>query len=156
VTTQIIKGVTLNTTITSANELARKNIDTIIEFFSLYLKDKQKFYSLWVENEPQVITPFASAAEVTTIAVHSGWDAVKGFWDPIYDEMTGTFDWFIDEIIPGEDPSVIVTRSNSVIDVHAGPFGGTRQSNTTGATFRSSSLRTGRSSPSRSTTTRRC
>jgi hypothetical protein len=122
--TQVIKGVTLNAPITTANEQARKNIDTIIEFFSLYLKDKHRFYSLWVEDEPQVITPFASAAEVTTIAVHAGWDAVKGFWDPIYDEMTGTFDWFIDEIIAGEDPDVIVTKSNSVIDVHAGPFWG--------------------------------
>ena len=73
------------------------------------------------------VTPFVSGdIAVCTVAVHSGWDAVKGFWDPIYDEMTGTFDWFIDEIIAGEDPNTIVTKSNSYIDVQTGPVWGNK------------------------------
>lgn len=123
--TSVIKGVTLNTEITTGNEIARANIATIIDFFSVYLKDKTHFYSLWVADEPQVITPFVSDdIAVCTIAVHSGWDAVKAFWDPIHDEMTGRFDWFIDEIIVGEDPDTIITKSNSDIDVQTGAVWG--------------------------------
>jgi ketosteroid isomerase-like protein len=123
----VIKGVTLNTAITAKNPVARANIDTIVDFFSVYLKDKAHFYSLWVEDEPQVITPFVSDdIAVCTVAVHSGWDAVKAFWDPIHDEMTGTFDWFIDEIIAGEDPDTIITKSNSYIDVQTGAVWGSK------------------------------
>lgn len=123
--TQIIKGVTLNTDITAANPVARANIDTIIDFFSVYLKDKVHFYSLWVDDEPQVITPFVSGdIAVCTIAVHSGWAAVKAFWDPIHDDMKGTFTWAVDEIIAGEDPNTIITKSNSDIDVVVGPAWG--------------------------------
>lgn len=117
----IIKGVTLNCPIATEKPVARQNIDTIIEFFSLYLQDKEKFYSLWCDEEPEVVTPFTSNdIAVCTIAVHKGWDAIKKFWDPIFDDFTGTFNWFIDEFIPGEDSNTIVTRSNSQIDVQAG------------------------------------
>lgn len=123
----VIKGVTLDTEITTSNPVARANIDTIIDFFSVYLKDKAHFYSLWVEDDPQVITPFVSDdIAVCTFAVHAGWDKVKGFWDPIHDEMTGTFDWFIDEIIVGEDPNTIITKSNSNIDVQTGAVWGSK------------------------------
>lgn len=125
--TQVIKGVTINTEISAKNDRARRNIDTIIDFFSVYLKDKEHFYSLWVDDDPQVITPFVSGdIAVCTIAVHSGWDAVKAFWDPIHDEMTGRFDWFIDEIIAGEDPDIIITKSNSMIDVQTGATWGNK------------------------------
>jgi hypothetical protein len=127
--TKIIKGVTINTEITAKNPVALDNIDTIINFMSVYLKDKDYFYSLWVEDDPQVITPFVSDdIAVCKIAVHAGWDKVKAFWDPIHDEMEGTFEWFIDEIIVGEDPNTIVTKSNSNIDVTVGPvWGGPKQ-----------------------------
>ncbi len=125
--TQVIKGVTINTEINAKNNIARRNIDTIIDFFSVYLKDKKHFYSLWVDDDPQVITPFVSDdIAVCTVAVHSGWDAVKAFWDPIHDEMTGRFDWFIDEIIAGEDPDTIITKSNSIIDVQTGAVWGNK------------------------------
>lgn len=125
--TEPVKGVTLTAPIESSNELARRNIETILEFFSLYLKDKQRFYSLWVDVAPQVITPFVTAdVAVCTTAAHSGWDAVKRFWDPIFDEMTGTFDWTIDDIIVGEDPNVVVTKSSSVVDVQTGPVWGSK------------------------------
>ena len=124
-TNQIIKGVTINCAIDTQNPVARKNIDTIIDFFSVYLKDKPFFYSLWVDDDPEVITPFVTeGVAVCHYASHSGWDAVKAFWDPIHDEMTGRFDWFVDEIIVGENPDVIVTKSNSVIDVQTGPTWG--------------------------------
>jgi hypothetical protein len=114
---QTIKTVVVNPPIKSSNDTALKNIDTIIEFFSLYLKDKDKFYSLWVKDSPAVITPFvADDVAVCRQVELSGWDAVKTFWDPIFD-MKGKFDWTIDEIIPGEDPDVIVTKARSDIDV---------------------------------------
>lgn len=123
-----IKGVTLHCSITSANPVARANMETIIEFFSLYLKDKDGFYALWVEDEPQVITPFVSGdIAVCQVVVHSGWPAVKAFWDPIHDEMDGTFQWFVDEMIPGEDPNVIIVKSHSDIDVHAGATWGNKR-----------------------------
>jgi hypothetical protein len=53
------------------------------------------------------------------MAVQSGWENVKRFWDPIF-EMKGQFDWIIDEFIPGEDPNTIVTRSHSIIDAKTG------------------------------------
>lgn len=124
---EVIDGVTINCPITTQNPVARANVETIIKFFSVYLKDKPYFYSLWVEDEPEVVTPFVTSdVAVCHYASHKGWDAVKGFWDPIHDEMTGRFDWFVDEIIVGENPDVIVTKSNSVIDVHAGPTWGDR------------------------------
>ena len=50
--TTIVKGVTINCPIETSNETARRNVDTIIDFFSVYLKDKPFFYSLWVEDAP--------------------------------------------------------------------------------------------------------
>lgn len=114
----VVNGVTLLSEVTTKNETARRNIDVVIEFFSLYLKDKERFYSLWVDDNPSVITPYVTGdVAVIQTGVHAGWDAVKAFWDPIHDDMDGSFDWFIDEILPGEDPDVIVTRSRSNIDV---------------------------------------
>ena len=122
---QVIKGVTLLSPMETGNDVCRRNMETIVEFFSLYLKDKEKFYALWCADEPQVITPFTSSdIAVCHIAVQSGWDAVKAFWDPIFDEMHGQFDWFIDEFIAGENPDTIVTRSHSNIDVQTGPTWG--------------------------------
>ena len=113
---QTIHGVVVRKPIDTKNEIAKKNADTIIEFFSLYLKDKEKFYSLWVKEEPAVITPMVTnEVAVLKAPVQAGWDAVKGFWDPIF-AMTGQFDWIIDEFIAGEDPNVIVTRSHSIIN----------------------------------------
>lgn len=123
----IVKGVTLYAPITSGNEVARRNMETIVEFFSLYLKDKTRFYSLWVQDSPEVVTPFVSDdIAVCQVGVHAGWAAVKGFWDPIFDEMKGRFDWFVDEFIPGEDPNRIVTRSHSKIDVQTGKTWGNK------------------------------
>ena len=123
----IIKGVTINCPIETSNETARRNVDTIIDFFSVYLKDKPFFYSLWVEDAPEVITPFVTGdVAVCQYASHSGWEAVRAFWDPIHDEMEGRFDWFVDEIIIGENPDVIVTKANSIIDVQTGPTWGSR------------------------------
>lgn len=117
----IVKGVTLYAPITSKNEVAKRNMETIVEFFSLYLKDKSRFYSLWVKESPEVVTPFVSDdIAVCQVGVHAGWPAVKAFWDPIFDEMKGRFDWFVDEFIAGEDPNIIVTRSHSKIDVQTG------------------------------------
>jgi hypothetical protein len=117
----VIQGVTLQSPISTKNAVARQNMETIVEFFSLYLKDKARFYSLWTDDQPQVITPFVSDdIAVCQVVVHGGWPAVKGFWDPIFDEMQGQFQWFVDDFIPGEDPNVIVTRSHSAIDVQAG------------------------------------
>jgi ketosteroid isomerase-like protein len=125
-TTQAIKGVTVPCPIV-ATGAARRNIDTIIDFFSAYLIDKPLFYSLWVDDEPEVITPFVTAdVAVCRSASHRGWDAVRAFWDPIHDEMAGRFDWTIDEFIVGADPDVIVTRSASAIDVETGPAWGHR------------------------------
>lgn len=105
----------------SSSAVGQQNIETVTTFFSLYLKDKEKFYSLWVDDEPEVITPFdVSSVEIVSSVVHRGWDAVKAFWDPIHDEMDGKFDWVIDDIIVGEDPDTLVVRSRSDIDVHAG------------------------------------
>lgn len=124
---QVIKGVTINCSMASEHQTARSNIETIIDFFSVYLKDKAFFYSLWVEEDPEVVTPFVTdGVAVCHYASHLGWDAVKAFWDPIYDEMAGRFDWFVDEIIVGEDPDVIVTKSNSIIDVEAGATWGNK------------------------------
>jgi hypothetical protein len=123
----VIKGVTLNGPVRTRNEVAKRNMDTIVEFFSLYLKDKARFYSLWVAEDPEVVTPFVSDdVAVIQVGVHAGWKAVKAFWDPIFDEMHGRFDWFVDEFIPGEDPDTIVTRSHSTIDVQAGKTWGNK------------------------------
>jgi hypothetical protein len=109
--------VTISSPMNTKSDIAKKNMETIAEFFSLYLKDKQKFYSLWVDDEPAVLTPFtADDVAVCHVAVHAGWDAVKAFWDPIFN-MTGQFDWYIDEFIPCEDPNTIITRTHSMIDV---------------------------------------
>jgi len=111
----------------TTNPVALQNIDTIREFFSLYLKDKSHFYALWVDKQPRVLTPFVSNdVAICQIGVHSGWDAVKAFWDPIFDEMTGTFDWVIDEFIVGEDPNTIVTKAHSAIDVQTGDTWGNK------------------------------
>lgn len=121
----VIKGVTLAAPVDAANEQARRNIDVVIEFFSLYLGDKTRFYDLWVADDPEVRTPYATTElKNCGVVTHSGWDAVKAFWDPIHDEMHGRFDWFVDEIIPGADPDTIIVRSHSDIDVRTGPFWG--------------------------------
>jgi hypothetical protein len=126
-TAQIIKGVTLEAPIITANPIARANMETIVTFFSYYLKDKAAFYKLWVADAPQLITPFVSNdIAVCTFAVHDGWTAVKAFWDPIFDEMTGTFDWWVDAWIPGEDPNTIITKSHSAIDVMGGATWGNK------------------------------
>src|ERR1700687_509179 len=101
----VMKGVTLMSPMTSTNDVARHNMETIVEFFSLYLKDKAKFYSLWVDQNPQVVTPFVTQNVVNCVSVtRTGWTAIKTFWDPIFDEMKGRFDWYVDEFICGENP----------------------------------------------------
>lgn len=114
-------GATVLSPPTTSNKIAQENINTIVEFFSLYLKDKARFYELWAEKDPVVQTPFVSG-DVGNIQIteHLGWDAIRAFWDPIHDDMNGKFDWYIDEFIVGEDPNVITTRSHSDIDVQAG------------------------------------
>ncbi|WKN60801.1 nuclear transport factor 2 family protein [Rhodococcus opacus] len=116
--TTVVNGVTLTSEPIVRNDRARSNIDVVIEFFSLYLRDKERFYALWVEDEPEVLTPYV-ANDVATcqIGSHRGWAAVRAFWDPIHDDMRGRFDWYIDDIIPGEDPDVVVVRSHSDVDV---------------------------------------
>ena len=105
----------------AATSVGLRNAEVIKLFFSLYLKDKDHFYSLWVRDDPQVLTPFITGRRASrAIAVHQGWMAVKAFWDPIFDEMKGSFDWFIDEMIIGQDPNVIVVKSHSHVDVLAG------------------------------------
>lgn len=124
----IVKGVTLYSPMVTRSEVCKRNMETIVEFFSLYLKDKSRFYSLWCDDDPQVVTPFVSDdIAVCHVVVHTGWTAVKAFWDPIFDEMKGQFDWFVDDFIPGEDPDVIVTRSHSAIDVQAGKTWGNKR-----------------------------
>lgn len=125
---KVIKGVTINCDIVTDNPVARANFDTIVEFFSVYLKDKEYFYSMWVEDEPEVVTPFVTGdVAVCQYTTRTGWDEVRGFWDPIHDEMDGTFTWFIDEVIVGENPDVIVTKSNSIVDVQGGATWGNRK-----------------------------
>jgi len=111
-----------------ANAIGLRNVETVKVFFSLYLKDKPKFYSLWVENDPQVLTPYTAGGRRASraVPVHAGWPAVKAFWDPIFDEMKGTFEWFIDEIIVGEDPNVIVVKSHNRVDVQGGAYWGNK------------------------------
>ena len=123
----VVKGVILHSPMSTGSAVCRRNMEIVVEFFSLYLKDKQRFYSLWTDIEPQVLTPFVSDdIAVCKIGVHSGWPAVKAFWDPIFDQMHGRFDWIIDEFIAGEDPNVVISRSHSVIDVQTGPAWGNR------------------------------
>jgi hypothetical protein len=123
----VIKGVTLLAPMNTKNAVCKRNMETIVEFFSLYLKDKARFYSLWVEQNPQVITPFVSDdIAVCRVVVHEGWAGVKGFWDPIFDDMKGQFDWFVDEFIAGEDPNYIVTKSHSAINVMGGKAWGNK------------------------------
>ena len=123
----VVKGVTIIKPVETKNPIAKKNADTIVEFFSLYLKDKDKFYSLWVKDNPAVITPFVTNdVAVTRVAMQDGWPAVKGFWDPIFDQFYGKFNWTIDEFIVGENPNVIITLSHSDIDVKTGDFWGNR------------------------------
>lgn len=120
-------NVTVNCATTSDDPIAQKNMATILEFFSCYLEDKARFYSLWVDHDPEVITPFATeSVAVCHYTRHTGWEAVKSFWDPIHDEMSGQFDWFLEEVIFGADPDVIVTKATSIIDVECGPTWGNR------------------------------
>jgi len=124
---ELIKGATVCAPMNTKSDIAKKNMETIVEYFSLYLKDKQKFYTLWYDDEPAVLTPFTAAdVAVCRVAVQAGWDAVKAFWDPIFDEMFGKFDWYIDEFIVGEDPNTIITRSHSDIDVTTGAAWGNK------------------------------
>jgi len=106
--------------IVTNSDQARHNVDVILEFFGSYLIDSAHFYTLWVPHDPQIITPFVTQdVAVCGSAMRTGWDEVKGFYDPIH-EMCGKFDWTIDEFIIGEDPNVIVTKSGSDIDVQTG------------------------------------
>jgi ketosteroid isomerase-like protein len=112
---------------TTTSEQARRNVDVILEFFGSYLIDKPHFYSLWVADEPSVITPFVTEdVAVCGSATRTGWDEVRGFFDPIHDEMHGKFDWTINEFLIGEDPNVIVTKSGSDIDVTTGVVWGNK------------------------------
>lgn len=122
---EIIKGVTIVKPAKTASPVAKKNVDVIIEFLSLYQGDPEKFYSLWVKDDPTIITPFVTDEVATaTKKDHVGWDAVKAFYDAILIGMKGVFDWTIDEFIVGEDPNVIVTKARSKIDVvTSGAFG---------------------------------
>lgn len=109
---------TVSAPISTRSATALHNIAVIREFFGSYLVDKPHFYSLWVDQDPSVVTPFVTADVATcSAAVHAGWDAVRAFWDPIHDGMAGKFDWTVEEIIVGEDPDVIVTKATSDIDV---------------------------------------
>jgi hypothetical protein len=112
---------------TSSNDIGQRNIDVVMELFDLYLTDIDRFYSLWVDDEPELVTPYVtSSVEIVAKDTHTGWDAVKAFWDPIHKDMKGKFHWYIDEIIVGEDPNVLVIRSHSDIDVHAGESWGNK------------------------------
>jgi hypothetical protein len=111
----------------TSSTVCKRNMETIVEFYTLFQKNKPAFYSLWCIDDPQVVTPFvADNVAVCQVAIRTGWTAVKTFWDPIFDEMQGRFDWFIDEFIPGEDPDIIVTRARSVVDVRAGDTWGNK------------------------------
>jgi hypothetical protein len=105
----------------SSSKVGRQNIATVEEFFSLYLTDIERFYSLWVAEEPVVVTPFVvGSVDIVSNDRHVGWDAVKKFWDPIHLEMKGEFGWTIDDILVGENPNILVVRSRSDVDVEAG------------------------------------
>jgi len=130
---ETLKGVVINNPIQTSNLIAKTNADIIVEFFSLYLKDKDTFYSLWLqEDTSKIVTPFAAAHVVERMRaesraagkegllssvelVYTGWDAIRKFYDPIF-AREGSFEWTIDEFIVGEDPNIIVTRSKSVVD----------------------------------------
>lgn len=120
------KRATVSAAITTTNAIALANIAVIERFFASYQVDKAGFYALWVDDEPAVITPFVTGdVAVCTSVTRVGWPDVRSFWDPIHDEMSGKFDWTIEDIIVGEDPNKIVTKSTSDIDVVTGPtFGG--------------------------------
>ena len=124
----VVKGVTLCTPLHTASDTARRNMDTIITFFSLYLRNKEEFYALWTRDHARVVTPFVVTDVITcTAAVHEGWEAVCRFWDPIFDHMRGTFQWFVDEMIAGEDPNVIIVTSHSHVNVFASEVWGNKQ-----------------------------
>lgn len=117
--------VTITARVDTRNPTALANLKVIEAFFAAYLVDKAGFYALWVEDGPQVITPFVTDdVAVCTSAVRTGWDEVRTFWDPIHDGMTGKFNWTIDDIMVGEDPDVIVTKASSDIDVQTGAVWG--------------------------------
>jgi ketosteroid isomerase-like protein len=122
---EVVKGVTILNPTQTTNPTAKANVDTIIEYFSLYLGDLDRFYSLWVEDNPAVYTPMVGEdVAVAAVTEHVGWDAVKAFYGPIFKDMKGTFRWTIVEFIVGENPNVIITKSRSEIDVVAsGVFG---------------------------------
>lgn len=118
VSLRLEQRVTVTASITTKSDQARQNIAIIRTFFGSYLVDKPKFYSLWVDDAPKVVTPFVTADVATcSAAVHDGWDAIRAFWDPIHDGMIGKFDWTVEEIMVGENPDVIVTKASSDIDV---------------------------------------
>lgn len=111
----------IEATITTKNPQALANFEVMKEFFALYLEDKGKFYSLWVEDEPIVYLPFTTdGVAVCKTSALIGWKDVKSFWDPIFN-WKGKFDWTIDEVIFGEDPDVIISRARSDINAQTGP-----------------------------------
>lgn len=110
--------VTITAEISTRNPTALANLKVIEAFFASYLIDKAGFYGLWVDDEPQVITPFVTdGVAVCKSAVRTGWAEIRTFWDPIHDGMKGKFNWIIDDVMVGEDPNLIITKSSSDIDV---------------------------------------
>lgn len=110
-----------NAKITTNEPKRLQNFEVIKQFFSLYLEPRELFYALWVEDEPVVYLPFTTeGVAVCKASSLEGWEAVKSFWDPIFD-WKGKFDWTIDEVIFGEDPDVIITKARSDIDAQTGP-----------------------------------
>lgn len=117
--------VTITAEINTRNPTALANLKVIEAFFASYLIDKAAFYALWVDDAPQVITPFVTdGVAVCKSAVRTGWDEIRTFWDPIHDGMKGKFNWIIDDVMVGEDPNLIITKSSSDIDVQTGEIWG--------------------------------
>ncbi|MDE1190967.1 MAG: hypothetical protein PW786_02350 [Arachidicoccus sp.] len=118
----IHKGVNINFNLEAIKgAVAAANAQTVIDFFSLYLKNREHFYSLWVKEEPIVYLPFTTNdVAVCKQSILKGWAEVKTFWDPIFD-MKGTFDWTIDEMIVSENPDIIITKSRSKVNADTPP-----------------------------------
>lgn len=125
----LVNGVTINHQVQTKSTVAKENAKRVVDFFSYYLKDIEAFYDLWVADEPKIFIPFDSSdIDVGSVNVRTGWDAIRGFYDPIFNDMKGTFTWTIDQFIVGEDPNIIITKSFSNIDVTvSGVWGPERQ-----------------------------
>jgi len=118
---EVIKGVNIINPISTNSPVAKANADVIIEFFSSYVKKNEGFYSLWVEENPIIITPFVMVnRDSLSVNWRSGWEEVKKFFGRIIFEWEGVFDWTIHEFIVGEDPNTIITKATSKIDMDVG------------------------------------